>query len=48
MRKPARIALAATKPSPPKIGFADAPTLWVCLALMLALVVLACRIASIL
>jgi hypothetical protein len=48
MRKRATIALAATKASSPKTGFSDAPTLWVCLALMLALVVLACRIASIL
>jgi hypothetical protein len=47
MRKPVTIAVAATKPASPRIGFGDAPTLWVCLALMLALVMLACRIASV-
>ena len=40
--------LAARKTSTPKIGFAEAPAYWVCLALMLALVALAGRIASLL
>jgi hypothetical protein len=46
MRKPDARAIAALTPS----NTADDPdaalTRWVCLALMLALVVLACRIAS--
>jgi hypothetical protein len=48
MRKPVTIAVAATKPASPRIGFGDAATLWVCLALMLALVMLAWKIASML
>jgi hypothetical protein len=46
MRKPASAVLAARKPRSPRLG--DAPAHWVCLALLLALVVLAGRIASIL
>jgi hypothetical protein len=46
MRKPA--ALAARSASPPKTGLAEAPAYWVCLALLLALLVLAGRITSIL
>jgi hypothetical protein len=45
MRKPAAAPVAATKPSLPAGG--DAPVALVCVALALALVVLACRIASI-
>jgi hypothetical protein len=48
MRRPNVASLAARKASPPKIDLGEAPAYWVCLALMLALVVLAGRIASIL
>ena len=41
-------AAPATKPSSPRIGVGDAATLWVCVALMLALVMLAWKIASVL
>jgi hypothetical protein len=46
MRKPAA-AVAATKPPLPAAGRADAPMELVCLALALAVVMLAFRIASI-
>jgi hypothetical protein len=48
MRKPYAAALAARKASPAKIGLLEAPAYWVCLALMLALVVLARAIAGML
>jgi len=48
MRKPVAATFAADKPSPPRIGLAEAPAFWVCFALLFALVVLAVRIASML
>jgi hypothetical protein len=48
MRKPPAATLLARNASSPKIGFGEAPVHWVCLALVLALVVLAGRIASVL
>jgi nicotinamide mononucleotide (NMN) deamidase PncC len=46
MRKPADAAVAATTPSPPVGGRDDAPVKLVCLALALAVLVLAFRIAT--
>ncbi len=46
MRKNDAVAAAAARPSPPA-GLDDAPVRIVCLALLLALGALACRIASI-
>jgi len=48
MRKPASVVLAARKAQPRSPRLGEAPAHWVCLALLLALVVLAARIASIL
>jgi len=47
MRKPHAAAVAAKKTSPPALSRVDAPAELVCLALALALLVLAVRIASI-
>jgi hypothetical protein len=47
MRKPADAAVAARKPSLPAGGRDDAPVTLVCLALVLAVLVLAFRIATI-
>jgi hypothetical protein len=47
MRKPPPPALAATKPSLSIGREDDGPVKLVCMALMLALVALACRIATI-
>ena len=46
MRKPDAVSAAAARPSPPA-SRDDAAVRIVCLALLLALVALACRIASI-
>jgi hypothetical protein len=46
MRKNDTVVTAAARPSPPA-GLDDAPVRIVCLALLLALGALACRIASI-
>jgi len=48
MRKLPVATRPARKTSPPQIGLGEAPAHWVCLALMLALIVLAGRIVSIL
>jgi hypothetical protein len=48
MRKPNVVSLAASKAAPPRTGLLDAPAYWICLALVLALVVLARAIAIIL
>jgi hypothetical protein len=47
MRKPAAASVAAGKPSLPGVSRHDAPVELVCLALVLALLALAFRIASI-
>jgi hypothetical protein len=47
MRKPAAASVAASKASSPAGGRRDVPVELVCLALVLALLALACRIASI-
>jgi hypothetical protein len=47
MRKPAATPVAASKASVPAGSSDDAPVELVCLALVLALLALACRIASI-
>jgi hypothetical protein len=47
MRKPEAVLVAAKKPSPPTAGRGGTPVELVCIALALALLVLALRIASI-
>jgi hypothetical protein len=47
MRKPDPVFVPATRPSPSADGRSDAPTELVCLALALAVIALAARIASI-
>jgi hypothetical protein len=47
MRKPDAASVAARNPSQPAGSRRDAPAELVCLALVLALLALACRIASI-
>jgi len=47
MRKPAAASVAARKTSLPAGSQGDAPVKVVCLALVLALLALACRIATI-
>jgi hypothetical protein len=47
MRKPEAALVAAKKPSPPTASPGDTPVGLVCMALALALLVLAVRIASI-
>jgi hypothetical protein len=47
MRKPAAPAVATSKVSLPVRGWNDTPAGLICLALALALFVLACRIASV-
>jgi hypothetical protein len=46
MRKPAAAPVAASKPSLPAGSRDNAPAELVCLALVLALLALACRVAS--
>jgi hypothetical protein len=47
MRKVDPVAIAATKPSPAPLREDGAPVQLVCLALILALLMLGCRIVSI-